>query len=154
MSIVIAVNAGSSSLKFKLFEMPEEKVICSGIADRIGHEDAIFQIKPQGKEKVESICNIPDHAVAVELLLDALVEEGVVKSLEEIKGIGHRIVQGGSYFSSSVEFTKDVEDKIESLIPLAPLHNGAHLIGYRAFKKVLPNVRHVAVFDTAFHQTM
>lgn len=154
MSKVIAVNAGSSSLKFKLFEMPEERVICSGIADRIGHEDAIFQIKPEGKEKVVTICNIPDHAVAVELLLDALVEEDIVKSLEEIKGIGHRIVQGGAYFSHSVELTPDVEQKIESLIPLAPLHNAAHLIGFRAFKKVLPNVRHVAVFDTAFHQTM
>lgn len=154
MSKIIAVNAGSSSLKFKLYEMPEEKVICSGIADRIGHEDAIFAIKVEGKEKIETICNIPDHSVAVELLLDALIDEGVVNSLDEIKGIGHRIVQGGSYFSHSVELSPDVEKKIESLIPLAPLHNGAHLIGFRAFKKVLPNVRHVAVFDTAFHQTM
>lgn len=154
MSKVISVNAGSSSLKFKLYEMPEEKVICSGIADRIGHEDAIFQIKPAGKEKIETICNIPDHSVAVELLLEALVEEGIVSSLDEIKGCGHRIVQGGAYFSHSEELTSDVEAKIESLIPLAPLHNGAHLIGFRAFKKVLPGVRHVAVFDTAFHQTM
>ena len=154
MSKIMAVNAGSSSLKFKLFEMPEEKVICSGIADRIGHEDAIFQIKQQGKEKVETICNIPDHAVAVELLLEALVDEGIVKSLDEIKGVGHRIVQGADYFSHSEELTPDVEAKIESLIPLAPLHNAAHLVGFRAFRKVLPGVRHVAVFDTAFHQTM
>lgn len=154
MSKVIAVNAGSSSLKFKLFEMPEEKVICSGIADRIGHTDAIFAIKPVGKEKVETICSIPDHSVAVELLLEALVDEGIVKTLDEIKGVGHRIVQGGAYFSHSEELTPDVEAKIESLIPLAPLHNAAHLIGFRAFKKVLPEVRHVAVFDTAFHQTM
>ena len=154
MSKIIAVNAGSSSLKFKLYEMPEEKVICSGIADRIGHEDAIFQIKPAGKEKVETICNIPDHSVAVEMLLEALIDEGIVTTLDEIKGVGHRIGQGGAYFSHSEEMTKDVENKIESLIPLAPLHNGAHLIGFRAFKKVLPGVRHVAVFDTAFHQTM
>ena len=154
MSKIMAVNAGSSSLKLKLFEMPEEKVICSGIADRIGHEDAIFQIKQQGKEKVETICNIPDHAVAVELLLEALVDEGIVKSLDEIKGVGHRIVQGADYFSHSEELTPDVEAKIESLIPLAPLHNAAHLVGFRAFRKVLPGVRHVAVFDTAFHQTM
>ena len=154
MSKIMAVNAGSSSLKFKLFEMPEEKVICSGIADRIGHEDAIFQIKQQGKEKVETICNIPDHAVAVELLLEALVDEGIVESLDEIKGVGHRIVQGADYFSHSEELTPDVEAKIESLIPLAPLHNAAHLVGFRAFRKVLPGVRHVAVFDTAFHQTM
>ena len=154
MSKIMAVNAGSSSLKFKLFEMPEEKVICSGIADRIGHEDAIFAIKPAGKEKNETICSIPDHAVAVEMLLEALIDEGIVSSLDEIKGVGHRIVQGGAYFSHSEIFDKKVEEKIESLIPLAPLHNGAHLIGYRAFRDALPNVKNVAVFDTAFHQTM
>ena len=153
MAKIMAVNAGSSSLKFKLYEMPEEKVICSGIAERIGHEDAIFSYKYNG-EKTETICAIPDHALAVEMLLEALVDEGIVKSLDEIKGIGHRIVQGGSYFSHSVEFNADTEKKIESLIPLAPLHNAAHLIGFRAFKKALPNVGQIAVFDTAFHQTM
>lgn len=153
MSKIIAVNAGSSSLKFKLYEMPEERVVCSGIADRIGHEDGIFIIK-KGSEKFEKICPLPDHSVAVQMLLDALIERGIVENLEEIKGIGNRIVQGGAYFSHSEELTPDVEAKIESLIPLAPLHNGAHLICFRAFKKVLPNVRHVAVFDTAFHQTM
>ncbi len=150
---VMAVNAGSSSLKFKLFEMPEEKVICKGIADRIGHDDGIFEIKHDGKEK-RIIVPLPDHAVAVQYLLDNLLSEGIVKSLEEIGGVGHRIVQGGSYFADSAIFDKDTEDKIESLIPLAPLHNGAHLIGFRAFKKVLPNVGNIAVFDTAFHQTM
>ena len=113
MSKIMAVNAGSSSLKFKLFEMPEEKVICSGIADRIGHEDAIFAIKPAGKEKNETICSIPDHAVAVEMLLEALIDEGIVSSLDEIKGVGHRIVQGGAYFSHSEIFDKKVEEKIE-----------------------------------------
>ncbi len=150
---VMAVNAGSSSLKFKLFEMPEEKVICKGIADRIGHDDGIFEIKHDGKEK-RIIVPLPDHAVAVQYLLDNLLSEGIVKSLEEIGGVGHRIVQGGSYFADSAIFDKDTEDKIESLIPLAPLHNGAHLIGFRAFQKVLPNVGNIAVFDTAFHQTM
>lgn len=154
MAIVIAVNAGSSSLKFKLFDMPSEKVVCSGIADRIGHEDAEFAIKPAGKEKKKTILPILDHAVAVDMLLKALIDEGVVKSLDEIKGCGHRIVQGGPYFSHSVELNDESEKLIEELIPLAPLHNGAHLIGYRAFKKALPGVRHVAVFDTAFHQTM
>jgi acetate kinase len=153
MAKIMAVNAGSSSLKFKLYEMPEEKVICSGMADRIGHDDAVFTIKYNG-EKNETVCAIPDHALAVSMLLEALVDEGIVKSLDEIKGIGHRIVQGGSYFSHSVEFTPDTEKKIESLIPLAPLHNAAHLIGFRAFKKALPNVGQIAVFDTAFHQTM
>lgn len=153
MSKVIAVNAGSSSLKFKLFEMPEEKVICSGIADRIGHEDALFRINV-GDHKLEKVLPIMDHAVAVQMLLDALISEKVVASLNEIKGVGHRIVQGGYYFSSSCVLDQKTEDIIESLIPLAPLHNAAHLVGYRAFKKALPEVGHVAVFDTAFHQTM
>ena len=150
---VMAVNAGSSSLKFKLYLMPEEKVICKGIADRIGHDDGIFEIKhDNGSKRV--ITPLPDHAVAVELLLQNLISEKIISSLDEISGVGHRIVQGGSYFSGSVLFDDDAEAKIESLIPLAPLHNAAHLIGFRAFKKVLPNVKNVAVFDTAFHQTM
>ncbi len=153
MAKVMAVNAGSSSLKFKLFEMPDEKVICSGLADRIGHEDAIFTIKFNG-EKDEKVLPILDHAFAVKLLLDALINKGIIKDLNEIKATGHRIVQGGKYFSHSEEFNLDTEKKIESLIPLAPLHNGAHLVGFRAFKKVLPNTPAVAVFDTAFHQTM
>jgi len=153
MAKVMAVNAGSSSLKFKLYEMPEEKVLCSGNAERIGHEDAIFGIKWNG-ESEKKILPILDHAKAVELVVQAMLEKGIVKDMNEIKAVGHRIVQGGKYFSHSELFTKDTEDKIESLIPLAPLHNKAHLVGFRAFKKILPDVTNVAVFDTAFHQTM
>lgn len=153
MAKVMAVNAGSSSLKFKLYEMPEEKVICSGNAERIGHEDAIFGIKYNG-ENDKKVLPILDHARAVELLVEALIEKGIIKSMDEIIALGHRIVQGGKYFSHSELFNKDTEDKIESLIPLAPLHNKAHLVGFRAFKKILPNVTSVAVFDTAFHQSM
>jgi acetate kinase len=153
MAKVMAVNAGSSSLKFKLYEMPEEKVLCSGNAERIGHEDAIFGIKWNG-ESEKKILPILDHAKAVELVVQAMLEKGIVKDMHEIKAVGHRIVQGGKYFSHSELFTKDTEDKIESLIPLAPLHNKAHLVGFRAFKKILPDVTNVAVFDTAFHQTM
>ena len=149
----MAVNAGSSSLKFKLYEMPEEKVLCSGNAERIGHEDAIFGIK-WGDESEKKILPILDHARAVELVVQAMLEKGIVKDMNEIKAVGHRIVQGGKYFSHSELFNKDTEDKIESLIPLAPLHNKAHLVGFRAFKKILPDVTNVAVFDTAFHQTM
>ena len=150
---VMAVNAGSSSLKFKLYAMPEEKVICKGIADRIGHDDGIFEIKhDNGAKKI--VTPLPDHSVAVQLLLENLISENIIASLDEIGGVGHRIVQGGHYFSGSVLFDDDAEAKIESLIPLAPLHNAAHLVGFRAFKKVLPTVKHVAVFDTAFHQTM
>ncbi len=153
MDKVMAVNAGSSSLKFKLYEMPEEKVLCSGNAERIGHEDAIFGIKwaDQSEKKVLPIL---DHAAAVQLVVDALIEKKIIKSMDEIVALGHRIVQGGKYFSHSELFNKDTEDKIESLIPLAPLHNKAHLVGFRAFKKILPNVTSVAVFDTAFHQSM
>ena len=150
---VMAVNAGSSSLKFKLYQMPEEIVICSGIADRIGHDDGIFKIIYAGKTK-KKVLPLPDHRIAVTLLLDALIELAIVTSLAEIEAIGHRVVQGGKYFSDSVIFDAEAAEKIESLIPLAPLHNHAHLIGYQAFKDALPNTPAVAVFDTAFHQTM
>ena len=153
MAKVMAVNAGSSSLKFKLYEMPEEKVLCSGNAERIGHEDGIFGIKWNG-ESEKKIVPILDHAEAVRLLVKALIEKGIIKDMNEIVAVGHRIVQGGKYFSKSVLFDKDTEDKIESLIPLAPLHNKAHLVGFRAFKEILPNVTSVATFDTAFHQSM
>ena len=150
---VISVNAGSSSLKYKVFEMPEEKVLCSGLADRIMHDDAIFRIKYDGK-KFEKVLPIKDHAKAVELLLEALIEHGIVKDLNELKCVGHRVVQGGKYFSKSVDFNEDTEAKITKLIPLDPLHAPAHLVGYHAFKKALPDAKVIAVFDTAYHQTM
>ena len=153
MSKIMAVNCGSSSLKFKLYEMPSETVICNGIVERIGHDDGIFQITHQGvKEK--TIVPVKDHGVAVKIVMDALLNKKIIKSLDEIKATGHRVVQGGPYFDKSTEFNKDTVDKIRSLIPLAPLHNQAHLTGYEAFKKVLPNTPAIAVFDTAFHQTM
>lgn len=153
MTKVMAVNAGSSSLKFKLYEMPEEKVLCSGNAERIGHEDGIFGIKWNGQSE-KKVLPILDHAEAVKLVVASMLEKGIVKDMKEIKAVGHRVVQGGKYFSKSELFNKDTEDKIESLIPLAPLHNKAHLVGFRAFKKILPDATNVAVFDTAFHQTM
>lgn len=151
---IMSVNAGSSSMKFKLYEMPEEKVLTAGIAERIGHDDGIFTIKGLDGNKHTVVLPIPNHKVAADLIIKGLIDEKIIKSLDEIKGIGHRIVQGGPYFSDSALFDKDTEQKIESLIPLAPLHNGPHLIGFRAFKQALPNVGQVAVFDTAFHQTM
>ncbi len=149
----MAVNAGSSSLKYKLFEMPEEKVLCSGMAERIGHDDGIFTIK-FGGEKITKVLPLPDHAVAVDLLLKALVEYGIVANLSEISCVGHRVVQGGKYFSHSVDFDEDAEAKITKLIPLDPLHAPAHLTGFHAFRDALPGVPEIAVFDTAFHQTM
>jgi acetate kinase len=149
MSKVISVNAGSSSLKFQLFTMPDETVLTSGIVERIGFEDAIFTIKFDG-QKVTVTQPISDHKLAVSLLLEALVKHGIVASLDEIVGVGHRVVHGGELYSTSIEIDEKVEADVESLSDLAPLHNPANLIGYRAFKKELPLARHVAVFDTAF----
>lgn len=153
MSKIMAVNAGSSSLKFQLFEMPSEDVLTSGVVERIGFKDGIFTIKVNG-EKVTTTQAIIDHKVAVELVLEALIKHNVVSSLDEIKGVGHRVVHGGEKYASSVEITHDVESAVIELAELAPLHNPANMVGYRAFKKALPGARHVAVFDTAFHQTM
>ena len=153
MSKVIAVNAGSSSLKFQLFQMPEEKVLTSGVAERIGLAEGIFTIKVNG-EKITKDLPIKDHGVAVKLLLDALKEYHIVEDLNEISAAGHRIVQGGAYFKESVIVDEDVVSKVDELCELAPLHNPAHLICYRAFKEALPHIGHVFVFDTAFHQTM
>ena len=150
---ILVVNAGSSSLKYKLYEMPEEEVICSGIAERIGHEDAIFRLKFNG-DSIKTILPIKDHTKAVELLLDALIVHRVINNFSDIKAVGHRVVQGGKYFSHSVFFDDDTIDKVESLIELAPLHNGPHLIGVRAFKSILPHIPNVATFDTAFHRSM
>ncbi len=153
MSKVIAVNSGSSSLKFQLFQMPEEKVLTSGVAERIGQKMGIFTINVNG-EKITTDVEIPDHKKAVDLLLEALVKHGIVKELTEIKGAGHRIVQGGSYYSGSVKVDEDVVKKVDELCVLAPLHNPAHLVCYKAFCEALPDIEHVFVFDTAFHQTM
>ena len=153
MSKVISVNAGSSSLKFQLFDMPSENVLTSGQAERIGLEEGIFTIKVNGEKFVQNL-PIKDHKVAVNLLLEALIKHNIVASLDEIDAAGHRIVQGGAYFDSSVKVDEDVVSKVEELCELAPLHNPAHLICYNAFKEALPNIGHVFVFDTAFHQNM
>ena len=166
---IMCVNAGSSSLKFKLYAMDgkalSEKtlqnkgehmsVLTSGIVERIGHEDGIFTIKKPGGYKNTKILPVKDHEEAVNLLLNGLISENIISSLEEITAVGHRVVQGGPYFADSHVFDQDTEDKIRSLIPLDPLHAPAHLTCYAAFAKALPkSVGEVAVFDTAFHQTM
>lgn len=153
MAKIIAVNAGSSSLKFQLFEMDNEEVITSGVIERIGFDDAIFTIKYQDQKNKE-ILPIKDHQAAADLLLDTLIKKHIVSSLDEIKGVGHRVVQGGSYFKSSQIMDDYVVSKIDELKVLAPLHNPHHLTGYYAFKKAIPNAGAVAVFDTAFHQTL
>ena len=153
MAKIMAVNSGSSSLKFQLFDMPEGKVLTSGNIERIGLPMGIFGMSV-GEEKIKKNIPVPTHQVAVDLLLDALIEYKVIDSLDEIKAAGHRVVQGGSYFNDSVKVNVDVVDKVRELIDLAPLHNAANLTCYEAFRKALPEIEHVFVFDTAFHQTM
>lgn len=153
MKNVLAINAGSSSLKFQLIEMPKEKVSAIGVVERIGLPDSIFQIEANGK-KDKTVQDIANHEVAVKMLLEALIKKGVIQSYEEIDAVGHRVVHGGEYFSDSVLITDEVIETIEKVSELAPLHNPANLTGIRAFKEILPNVPMVAVFDTAFHQTM
>ena len=153
MSKIIAINAGSSSLKFQLFEMPSEKVITKGLVERIGLPDSIFTISVNG-EKVTQTTDIANHEVAVKMLLDSLIENGIIKSFDEIDGVGHRVVHGGEVFADSVLITDEVLGQIEALSELAPLHNPANITGIKAFQHILGDVPAVAVFDTAFHQTM
>ncbi|WP_096152971.1 MULTISPECIES: acetate kinase [Bacillus] len=153
MAKIIAINAGSSSLKFQLFHMPSEEVITKGLVERIGLEDAVFNISVNG-EKVKEITDIPDHGVAVKILLNKLTDLNIIESFDEITGIGHRVVHGGEKFNDSVLITDELLTELEGLAELAPLHNPANIVGIKAFKEILPNVPAVAVFDTAFHQTM
>lgn len=150
---IIAINAGSSSLKFQLLQMPEERIIAKGLIERIGLTDPIFSITTNG-EKIEIIKPIKNHQEAVHILLHMLVEQKAVKSLEEIDGIGHRLVHGGEEFSDSVLIDEKAISQFERLSDLAPLHNPANIMGIKEFQKALPRVPAVAVFDTAFHQTM
>lgn len=149
----MAINAGSSSLKFTLFEMPEEKVIASGIIERIGLKDSIFTTKYKG-EKYNIVEDIDNHEIAIKEVMNKLMELGVISSYEEIEGVGHRVVAGGEDFKESALIDNDVLAKIEQLSDLAPLHNPANATGIKAFKKILPNITSVAVFDTSFHTTM
>ena len=151
--IILSVNAGSSSLKFTGFKMPEEEVIVSGLFERIGIAGSCYTIKLNG-EKIKKERDLPNHEEAVKILIDELLLNGVIKSLDEIEGVGHRLVHGGEKYANSVIIDDDVINTVTELIPLAPLHNPANLIGVETFKKLLPNVLNVAVFDTAFHQTM
>lgn len=150
---IFAINAGSSSLKFQLLQMPEERVIASGVLERIGLTEGVLTFK-YGDQKHTEEMDIPDHITAVDLTLDRLVALGIVENFEAIKGVGHRVVHGGEAFTDSAVITPEVKAGILAVSDLAPLHNPANLIGIEAFEKALPGVLQVAVFDTAFHQTM
>lgn len=153
---ILVINCGSSSLKFQLIDSETEKCIAKGLCERIGIEGSRITYTPDGGEKEQTVTPMPDHTEAIRLVLEALTNEktGVVKSLDEIGAVGHRIVHGGEKFAASTIITDDVMKAIEECNDLAPLHNPANLIGINACKKLMPTTPMVAVFDTAFHQTM
>ena len=151
--IILSVNAGSSSLKFTGFEMPSEDVLISGVFERIGIDNSFYTIKVNG-EKIKKEVDLPNHKVAFEILIKELMDNKIVESLDEIKGVGHRIVQGGAYFDKTEVATEDVIAKIDELSTLAPLHNPPAIVGISAAMEVMPGALQTVVFDTAFHQTM
>ena len=153
---ILVLNCGSSSLKYQLIDMETENVLAKGLCERIGIEGSRLKHQPAGKEAVIFDDYQENHSVSVKMVLDALTnpEYGVVKSMKEINAVGHRVVHGGEYFANSVIITPEVIEAIEKCCDLAPLHNPANLIGIHACEEIMPGVPQVAVFDTAFHQTM
>jgi len=153
---VLVINCGSSSLKFQLIDSESEEVLAKGLCERIGIDGGMVTYQPKGRDKIIKNAEMPDHTEAVKLVIDALIdkENGVISSLDEIGAVGHRIVHGGESFSSATLINDEVINAIEECNDLAPLHNPANLIGIRSCQKIMPNVPMVAVFDTAFHQTM
>ena len=153
MSKTIAINAGSSSLKWQLYLMPEEKVLAKGLIERIGLKDSISTVKFDDRAE-KQVLDITDHTQAVKILLDDLMRFNIITSFDEITGVGHRVVAGGEYFKDSALVDEEVIQKVEELSLLAPLHNPANAAGIRAFKELLPDITSVVVFDTSFHTTM
>ncbi|MBR2452975.1 MAG: acetate kinase [Clostridia bacterium] len=153
---ILVINAGSSSLKYQLIDMETEKVLAKGLCERIGIEGSKLNHTPDGGEKNVIEKDMKDHSDAIRMVLDALTDEnyGVIKSMDEISAVGHRVVHGGETFSGSVVIDAEVKKALEACIPLAPLHNPANLIGIAACEEAMPNVPQIGVFDTAFHQTM
>jgi len=153
---ILVVNCGSSSLKYQLINMENEELIAIGLAERIGIEGSVVKHQTIGKEKVTIEQKMDDHKAAIQIVLNALVDEnhGAIKSMDEISAVGHRVVHGGEEFSNSVLITDEVKKALEKCSDLAPLHNPPNLMGIHACEEILPNVPMVGVFDTAFHQTM
>jgi len=156
MQNVLVINCGSSSLKYQLLEMQEERLLAKGLIERIGLEMGRHTYTPAGGEKHQAELPVPDHARAIELVIAALTDadRGVVRSMDEINAVGHRVVHAGEKYAGSVVITEDVVAALEECIPLAPLHNPPNIVGIKAAQQVLPAVTQVGVFDTAFHQTM
>jgi len=153
---ILVINAGSSSLKYQLIDMDTENVMAKGLCERIGIDGSKLTHTPAGCDKVVIEKNMPNHAVAIKLVLEALTDKshGVISDMSEISAVGHRLVHGGEFFSGSVLVTDEVKKVMEECNPLAPLHNPANLTGVAACEEAMPGVPNVGVFDTAFHQTM
>lgn len=154
--IILILNAGSSSLKYQLYNMQNEEVIAKGLVERIGMDSSIITHKAKGHSEIRDVSEILDHVTAVKRVIDMLThrEFGIIRSMNEIDAVGHRVVHGGEVFKESVLVTQEVKLEIRQLFDLAPLHNPAHMMGIVAVESNLPNVPQVVVFDTAFHQTM
>ncbi|HEX7057069.1 MAG TPA: acetate kinase [Bacilli bacterium] len=153
---ILVINAGSSSLKYQLYDMTNESVLAKGKVERIGMESAIVSHEPTGGEEIRKVREVLDHTAAIRRVIDMLTksEHPVLQSIDEIDAVGHRVVHGGETFAQSVLITPEVKQEIRRLFDLAPLHNPAHMMGIVAVEQNLPNVPQAAVFDTAFHQTM
>ncbi len=153
---VLVVNAGSSSIKYQVVDMTDESVMAIGLVDRVGIPGTTLEHEPVGKDKVLIKRDLPDHTAGMKLVLEVLVNEeyGCIKSMDEIGAVGHRVVHGGEEFSESVVIDDRVKKVIKDCFDIAPLHNPPNLMGIDACEELMPNVKHVAVFDTAFHQTM
>ena len=154
--IIFVVNCGSSSIKYQLLNMNGEQVLAKGLIERIGMEGSVLKHTPTGKYTVDISAEIPDHSVGIQMALDALTNEeyGVIDSMDEIDAVGHRVVHGGERFTDSVLISDDVLNGIEACAEIAPLHNPPNLYGIKACMRLMYNTPQVAVFDTAFHQTM
>lgn len=154
--IILVINAGSSSLKFQLYNMKEETVLAKGRVERIGMESAILYFDPSGKQEIREVREILEHTTAIRKVLDILVHpvHGILESTGQIEAVGHRVVHGGESFSSSVLVNEEVKREIKRLFDLAPLHNPAHILGIQAVEANMPDIPQAVVFDTAFHQTM
>ncbi|MGY6650296.1 acetate/propionate family kinase [Wenyingzhuangia sp. IMCC45574] len=153
---ILIINSGSSSLKYQMIEMPSEKLVCKGLIERIGQENSKLEYSPVGGEEVAITLSIPNHKEGLSQVVSYLLDEkvGVLKSTNDLKVVGHRVVHGGSTFSKTRIVTPEVKDKIRDLFSLAPLHNPANLLGIEVCEELFPEAKQVAVFDTAFHQTI
>lgn len=152
---ILVINSGSSSIKFQLFNMPEERVLASGLVEKIGLSDAEIHFKSES-HKIDLALEIPDHSVGLQKVVELLMHQktGVISKVEEIQMIGHRVVHGGSNFVQTVEINEEVANKIKSLFNLAPLHNPPNYIGIKVAQEIFPQAKQIAVFDTSFHQTL